>query len=271
MIPIQRGDEPDDLPDIREEELKRVRLIAATRSPASEEIGVKYRSVKQTLWERQGYKCAFCETREQLARNDVEHFRPKSSADRRPGCPERYGYWWLAWTWSNLLFACRNCNQAPAKLDKFPLDAGSEALVAEQAPPGKERPLLLDPAEEDGIAHIQFKPSNAHGVEEWIPTPRNGSMRGLRTIEVCRLDRPDLITLYTEHVERHVKPEVGVVETAIAGGDLAEIWEAWNAALLRLLSRGQPYVGLSWDALDHLVPVDVRVQWNLSLRLPWSR
>ncbi len=41
-------------------------------------------------------KCAYCETRSE--RWDVEHFRPKSI------------YYWLVYSWDNLLFACPTCN-----------------------------------------------------------------------------------------------------------------------------------------------------------------
>ena len=48
--------------------------------------------MKETLAKRQGYKCAFCESKEQIKRNDVEHFRPKLRANRLPGCTELHGY-----------------------------------------------------------------------------------------------------------------------------------------------------------------------------------
>jgi hypothetical protein len=268
VIRVNRGNEPTNLSGIRAAELRRVRAIAAVRRPTEEEIGKAYQAVKSTLWTRQHFKCAFCESKEQAKRNDAEHFRPKTSAKRQPGCTEDHGYWWLTWTWSNLLFACRNCNQAPAKLDKFPLEAGSEALVAEQAPPANERPLLLDPAEENGIPHIQFKIMTPRGREEWFPTPRNGSVRGKQTIEVCMLDRPDLIDLYTEHVEDNVEDLVEVIHKAIDDRDRAAVWEAWAVAVYSLLSPSQQYIGLSWDALDHFVPLDVRIEWDLVLSLP---
>jgi hypothetical protein len=245
-----------------------VRAIASTGRPTADEIGTRYQVAKHALWEAQGYKCAFCESKEQEKRNDAEHFRPKTRADRRPGSAEDHGYWWLAWTWENLLFACRNCNQAPAKLDKFPLAPGSEALVAEQQPPGRERALLLDPAEENGIDHIQFKLTTLAGGEAWVPTARDGSVRGGKTVDVCKLDAPDLLTLYGAHVRDNVQRERDVIDAAIAEGDPAAVWEAWECALVRLLSPAQPYVGLSYDALDHHFPADVRARWDLTLRKP---
>ncbi len=268
MIRVRRGDEPKALRDVRDVELPRVRAIAAVNRPTGDEIGERYQVAKEALWIAQGYKCAYCESQERLKRNDAEHLRPKTRANRKPGVTLDHGYWWLAWTWANLFFGCRNCNQAPAKLDKFPLDHGSEALLAEQQPPGSERPLLLDPAEDNGIDHIQFKPLTVRGEKKWMPMARGGSVRGEWTIRTCQLDAPDLLTAYTAHVASDVKKEREVIDAAIEGGDPAEVWEAWECALLRLLSPEQPYVGLSHDALDHFFPADIRDRWGLTLRKP---
>lgn len=54
-------------------------------------------------------KCAFCETKSESMH--VEHFRPK-----------RGGYYWLAYSWDNLLLSCPTCNTN--KGDEFPLAEG---------------------------------------------------------------------------------------------------------------------------------------------------
>ncbi|MCQ2744463.1 MAG: HNH endonuclease [bacterium] len=54
-------------------------------------------------------KCAFCETKSESMH--VEHFRPK-----------RGGYYWLAYSWDNLLLSCPTCNTN--KGDDFPLAEG---------------------------------------------------------------------------------------------------------------------------------------------------
>lgn len=54
-------------------------------------------------------KCAFCETKSESMH--VEHFRPK-----------RGGYYWLAYSWDNLLLSCPTCNTN--KSDDFPLTIG---------------------------------------------------------------------------------------------------------------------------------------------------
>jgi 5-methylcytosine-specific restriction endonuclease McrA len=271
MIRIRRGDEPDALRDVRATELPRVRALHAAKVPparlTADEIGVRYQVAKKALWEAQHYKCAYCESQEQLKRNDAEHFRPKTEADRRPGVAADHGYWWLAWTWDNLLFACRNCNQYPAKHIQFPLDTGSVALAPEEQPPGRELPLLIDPETTSGIDHIQFEPAKPHGL--WTPKARNGSDKGAHTIRVCKLDAPDRLTAYTSHVTIEVGRQRALIEAAIDGGDYGEVWEAWELALGSLLDPAQRFVGLSYDALDHFFPKHpVRDRWGLTLRKP---
>lgn len=267
MIPIQRGDEPSELVAIRRTELARIRDEMKDAAITSKMMGTQYQSVKEILWKAQHFKCCYCETQEQAVRNDVEHYRPKTRAKRHPGSADEHGYWWLAWSWENLLFSCRNCNQSPAKLDKFPLAEGSVALIAEQSPPGQEQPLLIDPATENGSEFIQFVPNRAGKAEtcRWRPIGRNGSVRGQKTIEVCRLDRPDLLDLYADHVQNNIFPLVHEIQDAMTQNDAAAVQSAWTRALKVLLAPRQRFVGLSRDALDFWISPNMRQHWGLDL------
>jgi 5-methylcytosine-specific restriction endonuclease McrA len=122
-------------------EVARVRdlIVREGREPSSDEIGTLYRCAGDLLYRRQGRKCAYCERCEERRRNDVEHFRPKARANRLPGSALTHGYWWLAWRWDNLLFACAVCNRSWTK-DWFPLEDDTHALQPGDPPPGRERP-----------------------------------------------------------------------------------------------------------------------------------
>ncbi|AGP39265.1 HNH endonuclease [Sorangium cellulosum] len=272
MIRIHRGAEPDELRRVRLERLPELARIARTRPPRSEEID-GYRIAAGPLWRAQNFKCCYCERKIPKLYNDVEHYRPKASATREPGSQDRHGYWWLAFTWTNLLFACPSCNRT-GKNDRFPLDAGSVALVAKEAPPGKEKPLLLDPAEHHGIEHIEFVfgviPARATSAgvppgwsarKHWWPRARGGSLTGDWTIRVCGLDSSEHIELYDDHVDKEARPAARDLEEALKRR--RDVTAAFDQAM-RLLQPGKPFMGLSYDALRLLVPGDALAPWNLA-------
>lgn len=267
MIPIARG-MPDEgaaltLAAIEASELQRVRAIIhqTGRDPTSDEIGSEYRVAGDLLHRRQKGKCAYCEGREVKRRNDVEHYRPKARANRKPGSAQTHGYWWLAWRWDNLLFACRNCNQIVdrdhGKQDHFPLRAGSVVLVAEQIPghgSQREDTLLVDPASESGIDHIGFERVRVGSSFQWLPKPITD--KGAETIRVCALARDGLLDEYAHHVEHVVQARVWLLE-ALGHPVADERWRsAWADLETWLYDRARPYVALSYYALKVLVPDD---------------
>ncbi|NNC00389.1 hypothetical protein HI113_41715 [Corallococcus exiguus] len=217
--------------------------------------------MKRDLWTQQAMRCCYCEIQLQLDYSDVEHFRPKAQADRQNGMVDA-GYWWLAWTWQNLLFSCAICNRS-AKNDLFPLEHGSVSLLAEDQPPGGERSTLIDPCDEDPVESIHFVFNGLH----WQPVGRNGNARGQRTIAILKLDRPDLLTIYDAHVHDQVKPRVDAARDAIRRADVPLIKTAWRR-VLGLLSPRMPFVALTFDAIEHLLPADQRLPWDLEMPRP---
>lgn len=130
-------------------------------------------------------KCVYCE--QKIEQFHVEHYRPKSI------------YYWLAYSWDNLMLVCPLCNQS--KTDSFPLDgiAQEEPIIQYADTPDnrllfhnlidslnqKECPVLVNPEKEEPSAYIQFS--------------RDGIMtacdrRYTRTIEICKLNRSFLHT-----------------------------------------------------------------------------
>lgn len=160
MIRIARPPEPPALAAIRSTRL----VAAASAVGAGNKIDFSaYDAVKPTLADMQQLKCCYCEKRQEQAKyRDVEHYRPKSL------------YWWLAWTWENLLFACIDCNREQ-KRDQFPLTAGDVALRASEPPPGGEHPMVLDPCDPsiDPSTEIVFRRLRINGIERWMGSVRN--------------------------------------------------------------------------------------------------
>ncbi len=137
------------------------------------------KTVKTALKAAQHHKCCFCEARFDANYNgDVEHFRPKGgvTVGKRTIRP---GYYWLAYTWTNLYYACADCNQY-RKRNQFPLSDDTQRAADHHGVVANEDPLLIDPGGPvNPRHHIQFKKD----VPIWT------SEYGKATIKALKLDR----------------------------------------------------------------------------------
>lgn len=254
MIRIHRPSaEPPALAAARAVRLPEARAaFAAGKAISCEGYGV----AKPALAAMQYRKCCYCESlQEDESYRDVEHYRPKEA------------YWWLAWTWENLLFSCERCNRSH-KRKQFPLTPGDVALVPEQSPPGAEHPLVIDPSDPsvDPMDEIEFKPVKIQGRQEWMPFGK--TPRGHKTIEVCGLQRPGLLGMYRRHVNDYVRPRIEPVIEAHRREEKRVVVAAWTRATRALLGPAAPFRGLSHDALHVLVPANVRQRYLLTLTRP---
>lgn len=142
--------------------------------------------VKAALLEAQHDKCAYCELPRITAgqTGDVEHFRPKKACAQARGEPRiRPGYYWLAYAWENLLWACSMCNRAPGKVELFPVAHPDRRARRRGDDLDAEGALMIDPYREDPREHLGWRG----------PDVRGKTRRGTATIEVVRLDRVALI------------------------------------------------------------------------------
>lgn len=249
MIAIARGEEPEELKKERNRALARA-ILARRKGEKIDFSG--YEIVKGTLACRVGYKCVFCEKSLRAEGSPVEHFRPKAKVanDGEPEDPNRY--WWLAWSWGNLLFACFRCN-TDYKKNQFPLRAGTPPLPELCFDVGREQALLIDPSRVDPREHIRFQWSDTRG--RWLPYPVDGSVVGEETITKLGLDDDDAADRY---VETYVKPWVTTLKRAAANGVPGAVVGYWSDAMFALFSDWSEFQALSWDVLDHHFPADWR-------------
>lgn len=107
-------------------------------------------------------KCAYCEAIDNTM--EIEHFRPKARVDEDPS---HEGYYWLAYTWANLLPACAACNKrlrdagaypTKGKGNQFPLEAGSPR-ASDPGSLDEEKRLLLDPCSDEPNRHLRLQPT----------------------------------------------------------------------------------------------------------------
>lgn len=172
-------------------------------------------AVKALLIAEQHEKCCYCE-RYFLDNNpgDVEHFRPKNGykqhkADRQLTKP---GYYWLAYEWTNLFFACNSCNRS-YKRNYFPLQNPATGRAhSHHDSLANEHPLLLDPTRADLAQHLSFRKAVAVGR-----TPL-----GRATIKACGLNRLKLRQRRQDHFDKLKRDEI-LADYNIAILPLAEI------------------------------------------------
>jgi uncharacterized protein (TIGR02646 family) len=157
--------------------------------------------VKDVIEQTFQKKCAYCETRYIVnAPVDVEHFRPKGAVvvDKQ----KKPGYYWLASEWTNLLPSCIRCNrkntylmpnnkkETMGKENFFPLEDETQRAT-KSGEEQKERPLLLNPFDDDPAKHLEFSDD---GVVRPVITGRGQeSLKGKTSIRVYGLCRPELV------------------------------------------------------------------------------
>ncbi len=167
------------------------------RKPLSEEFPSHWRDddVRQVLWEMQHGKCCYCERKRDLKREaDIEHFRPKADVTEAHG--DHRGYWWLAYKWENLFFACKYCNQDHKK-NFFPIPDEDKRAQAPDDDLEAEDASLIDPSRENPEDHLVYtvnedKQRNETSCIVWVHA-RMDSRKGQETSRVTGLNREELI------------------------------------------------------------------------------
>lgn len=142
------------------------------------------------------HKCGYCETDTTAgAPMQVEHYRPKAKVSE---VASHEGYYWVAYEWSNLLLSCAKCNNK--KRNRFPVQGvrmttpvldtsglpNDDCRLANSANFQREKALLLHPEIDQVEDFFIFKPD---GTIEAL----NSNPRALKTIEICELNRTDLV------------------------------------------------------------------------------
>lgn len=187
-----------------------------------------HRDVKAALRASQHDKCAYCETLNPTSHDVVEHFRPKNGwRQTRSDALQKPEYFWLAYSWGNLLFACDRCNDGGHKQNLFPLKNPTGRANATNRNIERERPLLLDPyGLNDPERHIAW--------DRDVPRARNGSLCGRVTITTFALDADSLLLRERRKYLHFVEVLLETAE-ALASGSVAR-----SAAASVLADKASP-------------------------------
>jgi uncharacterized protein (TIGR02646 family) len=164
----------------------------------------KDESIKLALEKLFHGKCAYCESRYTgLHPVDIEHWRPKSEVLNDGDRKARFGYYWLACDWNNLLPSCIDCNRMRNHLDRFegetillgkgnwfPLAEGNERATGEKEE-FKEQPLLLNPCEDNPEDYLRLHEEG--NVLPKIDETNQPSTKAKNSIRIYGLNRDGLV------------------------------------------------------------------------------
>jgi hypothetical protein len=225
MIRINR---PEEIPEILQTKGKakeRGMKSAFTRFESDYRSGAKkfefdnkiygHETVKKVLRTAQKDKCFLCESKvSHISHGDVEHFRPKAgyrqSADKDLQKP---GYYWLAYEWENLFFACQLCNQR-FKKNLFPLADETHRATSHKDDYKREQPLFINPAEENPEDFISYRGEYVFAIDD--------NQRGEATYKGAGLDRVEL----EEFRRTYLEEMRALYNVAIASPELPQSKEA---------------------------------------------
>ena len=210
-------------------------------------------AAREVLREASYHKCVWCESQSgSTGPADVDHYRPKHRAEGlRKGEIHPDHYWWLAYSWDNLVFCCQDCNRT--KRTRFP-------VVGKRLEPGDpadaEQALLLDPyGADDPSEHLWFEENG---------TVRPISDRGDVTIEVLALNRPNLVERRRKAAEQTRLVLAAAVEPVPVSIDPRVEYVGLRRQLLerRLAGAGtETSAAVSIPETVAIVPPDIGAVW----------
>ncbi len=153
-------------------------LLVEGKYDAKHDDRYKSDDVRDALIKIYSKKCAYCEQRSEFYH--VEHYRPKKT------------YYWLAFSWDNLLYVCPICNFH--KGEDFEIQ-GSPATIAS----GFVIPESINNlgATYDALEHPKLINPEVTNPEGQLDFHKDGNVtstdpRFVYTIETCHLHRDDL-------------------------------------------------------------------------------
>ncbi|SDS40642.1 hypothetical protein SAMN04488570_1809 [Nocardioides scoriae] len=183
-------------------------------------------------WSHQ--KCWYSELRDDGSDYHVDHFRPKLRV-RNSGEPDRDGYWWLAFEWTNYRLAVGWVNSGhkvdkvrKGKDDAFPLHPTSPVCRRPGEDISLEISVLLDPVSETDALLLDFDET---GLPKSAALGWNAE-RVRDSIKLLHLDCPRMVAARQEvwrRCERHLTNALAALSVTASDfrprdGKTAEDW-----------------------------------------------
>jgi uncharacterized protein (TIGR02646 family) len=272
VIQLALGLEPESLARVRQTRLAAAAAALAACAPNQygplrDELTGYRDAVVHRLHSRQYGKCAWCERHVGEVQNPIEHVRPKGGVYEPEAAPEPLHYWWLAWTWENLVFACASCNSKANKGNRFPIQPGTQRLEppllpltlpysAEWFDVSNEQPLLVDPRRENPLNFLEWKVVDrtvARPNWKWHLVGRDEGNRGETTRKILGLN--ELEVEVNAHIRAAILPRDAGIRKLVARNSLDEARTEWESLVATVVMDSvQPYRAAAWWALFALWP-----------------
>lgn len=136
----------------------------------------KMKDIKTKLKKIYRHKCAFCE--QKVEAFEVEHFRPKSK------------YWWLAYSWDNLMYICSTCNKS--KNNHFDILKTKAVYKAEDLDNIHNLNQEYDIQEGRQVINPELEDIEQELIFDKTGEVSSKNSRVQYTIDICKLNREDL-------------------------------------------------------------------------------
>ncbi|WP_108060141.1 HNH endonuclease [Poseidonibacter lekithochrous] len=141
----------------------------------------KSKTIRKRLIKIYNSKCGYCEKSLLDSPKHIEHYRPKNG-----------GYYWLSYSWDNLLFSCGECNSS--KSNNFTINNSRVSYLNENFDQIHnlsnnydilEEPLIINPEKDDILNQLYYDKKGCVFSE---------NVRISHTINIaCNLNRDELI------------------------------------------------------------------------------
>jgi len=160
--------------------------------------------VKNALADFFDHKCVYCEKKDDTGKFNVDHYRPKRNIKDKNDKDTIGGYYWLCYSWDNLVYTCETCNSN--KANYFDIYDENQRITFQQNCLKKIHSLAIEyhTQEEPNFIYPEIdqvtigdRNSNSTELRVYFEgfTLKSNNKRVNYTIEKCQLkDRLDLIS-----------------------------------------------------------------------------
>jgi len=214
----------------------------STGSIYSDNKSDKKDSIKWTLKQIYYEKCAFCESDLTNEYGEIEHYRPKNRSEKESkDCDKGKSYYWLAFSWDNLLPACKRCNGK--KSNCFDIDGEYKEYQGERLEDLHLVTQKYNEAEKPKLIHPEYDTFEKDIVFDSKGKMHSDNVRVAYTIRVCDLNRENLVNsreeIVTDFINKLRESYLLFEEYYLKYNDINEAMKHFKLVIKELCKKSQ--------------------------------